>query len=287
MVALLIVMVAACARPSTQNPVPADVGIAVDVVNCIDAEPDSDRDRLGDMCELALTRAFAPQLMMHGTRCTPPGVAPAARVPGGYLHAAQPVDDVVRLVYLPAYYRDCGWKGTPCIFVDCSPHAGDSEIIVIDVRQGGRGWLTDAVFLSAHCFGRSDLDCRWYRGDDLDGFEWLDGVERGAPIVWVSDARNANYPSRGACARGHMGFDGCAPDSQPYRFPVSARRNIGSRAVPVHEQGQPPGCVNQCRIYCQSRSRTGTDRLSQLFQSQACHSGRPFLSSATTEVAQY
>ena len=242
--ALLLATVAACAG----NPavVPAEhAGIAAAAGPCLDETPDQDADGLSDDCETALATAFAPLLMMHRTRCTLPSAHAEDRVPGGYFHAAQPVRGVVRLVYMPAYYRDCGWNGPKCVFVDCEGHAGDSELIVVDVRRNQAGaWFTDAVFLSAHCFGRSDRGCRWYRESDLRAFEWVDGIERGAPLVWVSDARNANYPSYGACERGHMRMDTCQRNSVPYRFPVVPARNIGSRAVPFVRPSQPAGCAS-------------------------------------------
>lgn len=212
---------------------------------CLDMEPDADRDGLSDTCELALSSAFAPLLMMHSTRCTLPSAGTDDRIAGGYFHAAQPARGTVRLVYMPAYYRDCGWEGFKCILVDCTGHAGDSEIIAVDVRQLQNGaWVTEGIFLSAHCFSSSDDDCRWYRGDDLELFEWVNDVERGAPVVWVSDARNANYPSYVACERGHWGIDSCDPASVPYRFAVTPERNIGSRSVPITDGDHPPGCVS-------------------------------------------
>lgn len=94
------------------------------------------------------------------------------------------------------------------------------------------------MFLSAHRFGRSGGDCRWYRDDELDAFEWVDGVEAGAPVVWVAEGRNANYPSRSACDRGHHSIDTCDHHSARYRFPViSDLQNIGSRIRPVNGTG--------------------------------------------------
>ncbi|HEX6307422.1 MAG TPA: hypothetical protein VFZ69_04485 [Longimicrobiales bacterium] len=242
--AAVLVVSCACVRDVATVTVPEPDGIRIEAGRCVDALPDTDRDGLADACELALARAFAPLLMTHATRCTPPSSTPAARIPGGYFHAAQPVRGGVHLVYMPAYYRDCGWTGAKCILMDCRGHAGDSELIVVHARQTASGaWYTEAVFLSAHCFGRMPWNCRWYREDDLDAFAWLGGVERGAPVVWVSDARNANYPSAGACERGHLGFDRCDRSALEYRFPITSSRDIGSRAAPLEQPGQPPGCV--------------------------------------------
>jgi hypothetical protein len=242
--AALLLPLCGCAGTGAPTASAAPVGIVVETGRCVDELPDADRDGLADACELALSQAFAPLLMTHATRCTPPWSAASSRIPGGYFHAAQPVRGAVRLVYMPAYFRDCGWTGPKCLLVDCTGHAGDSEVIVVDVRQApGGAWFTDAVFLSAHCFGRMPWDCRWYGADELDRFEWVDDVERGAPVVWVSDARNANYPSYAECENGHLGIDSCERAGPAYRFPVVAPRNVGSRAVPFAEPGQPPGCV--------------------------------------------
>ena len=245
LLAVSSMLIWACAGAQPQAPVAEPPGIAAAPGRCIDALPDTDRDGLADACELALSQAFAPLLMMHATRCTLPAPGSAQRVAGGYFHAAQPAQGVVRLVYMPAYYRDCGWTGLKCVLVDCSGHAGDSELIVVDVRRNQNGaWYTDAVFLSAHCFGRSEGGCRWYRGADLERFEWVDDLERGAPVVWVSDGRNANYPSYAACERGHWRMDSCARDSTPWRFPVTTGRDIGSRVVPLVDGEHPAGCVS-------------------------------------------
>jgi hypothetical protein len=213
--------------------------------DCLDTLPDRDSDGMSDACEERLARQFAPLLMVSATRCTSPTPLPRAEIAGGYLHGAQPVRGAIRLVYLPAYYRDCGWTGAKCILADCTPHAGDSELIALDVvPESGRGWRVQRVFLSAHCFGHIRSDCRWYEGEDLNAFEWLEVEGTRIPVVWVSDGRQANYPSRAACDRGHMRIDSCDADARAVRFPVTAARNIGSRAVPLTEPGRPAGCVS-------------------------------------------
>lgn len=245
--ALLVVFTASCARFG-RGPaeVPVDLpGIAVAPQPCLDEVPDGDGDGLSDACEFALATAFAPRLLLHDTRCTLPAAGSGGHIAGGYFHAAQPARGMVRLVYMPAYYRDCGWRSAWCILIDCSGHAGDSEVIVVDVRRSvNGGWITDAIFLSAHCYGKSEEDCRWYRGEELDVFEWVGGIERGAPMVWVSDGRNANYPSRARCDQGHFGLDGCDRDPMRFRFPIAAERNIGSRAVPILDGDHAAGCVS-------------------------------------------
>ncbi len=207
---------------------------------CGEARTDADRDGLDDGCEFALAVAFAPELIVDTRDCLwDEGLAPA-RLAGGYVFAAQRTlgEGAIRIAYLPAYYRDCGWTGPACWFrgSGCSAHAGDSELIVIDVAPDAamRRWRTVGVFLSAHCFGGSDGRCRWYRGDDLDAFAWANDVRGGAPRVWVARGKHANYPSRGACDSGHWFSDSCDENRESVRFPVRfAEQNLGSRHAPA------------------------------------------------------
>lgn len=284
---LALVISAGCASLRNERSVPVAEGVRIATTECIDVQPDADRDGLADPCELQLAAAFAPLLMMHGTRCTPPPLGARGRIPGGYFHAAQPVRGAVRLVYMPAYYRDCGWRGPKCMIVDCTGHAGDSEIIVVDVKQREDGaWVTDAVFLSAHCFGRSQMSCRWYRDADLAEFDWVDAV-RGAPVVWVSDARNANYPSRRTCDEGHLTIDRCAADSEPYRFPIAAMRNIGSRAVPMVRENVPPGCVSGLSVEPLDRLAVAHDAVECFWDDRARFRGWQGSGDGATPYAVY
>ena len=211
--------------------------------DCNSTGPDSDGDGLSDSCEAFLAAQFAPELRVDTTDCSWNG---GARVlAGGYFHVVHPLNsagDSIRLIYLPAYFRDCGWRGfqKALRFGRSNAHAGDSELIVVDVRreQADR-WLTTAVFLSAHCYGRSDGRCRWFRGDELAEFEWV--VPSGAPRVWVARDKHANYPSRRACESGHWAQESCSEASVSYRFPTAlADQNLGSRMRP---RFGPRGCV--------------------------------------------
>jgi hypothetical protein len=241
--ALLSVGALAC-RPVSRAVDPArGAPLAVTPAFCEAASTDSDRDGLDDNCELTLAQAFAPILLVDSRDCIWT-TRSEPRLGGGYLFASQPVADGVRIAFLPAYFQDCGWRGALCWFRGprCGAHAGDSEMIVVDVApaDGGR-WATAGVFLSAHCFGRSDGRCRWYRGDELGQFSWADGVTRGAPRAWVALGKHANYPSRESCDSGHWGNDTCDGNREAVRFPVrSARQNIGSRH---HPSPMPDACI--------------------------------------------
>lgn len=196
---------------------------------------DRDRDGLSNACESALAYAFSPLLTVRTGGCN--WDFAANRPGGGYFYAVQPQDSVVRVAYLPAYFRDCGWKGLKCWlpWVDCAPHNGDSEIIVLELRAGDRndGWSLTGVFLSAHCFGRTSSSCRWYRGTELKEFDRVGA----APVVRVAEGRNANYPSRRACDKGHHSLDTCERHDLRYHFPIDPAWNLGSRAVPIGRDG--------------------------------------------------
>jgi hypothetical protein len=206
--------------------------------------PDSDVDGLGDACELGLARAFAPALRVSQHACNWDTSVEPARLGGEYYFGAQPnAANGVRLVYLPAYYRDCGWTGVKCTLpiMSCAGHSGDSEFIAIDIERSSPDlWRTVAVFLSAHCFDRSTANCRWYRDGDLAQFSWTD-QQRSAPVIWVAEGKNAHYASRQACNRGHWFYDTCDNNENSLRYPIAAaRQNIGSRAQP---SGDAQGCL--------------------------------------------
>lgn len=218
---------------------------------CRGIHEDADGDKLDDNCEFALAKAFAPELIADPTECNWDHDAVPTRLGGGYYFAAQEVADgrgAVRIAYLPAYYKDCGWTGLWCALStrSCSAHAGDSELIVVQVSFDDRTsrWRAEGIFLSAHCFGARDGACRWYRESKLRNFQWSDGAVRGAPRVWVSRGKHANYPTRSACDRGHLLYDTCDQNSMSFRFPVmSTSQNIGSRDSP--RGPRPGGCTTK------------------------------------------
>ena len=241
---LVVAIGSGCRRSPTVVTKAGGVRLALSATDCRAARNDADQDDLDDGCEFDLAAAFAPELVIDSRDCLWQAGTSPARLAGGYLFAAQPLGDGVRLAYLPAYYRDCGWSGAACVVRAgrCGAHSGDSELILIDVEPSiGGDWRTTGVFLSAHCFGRSDGRCRWYRGDELDSFQWLGGTRFGAPRVWVARGKHANYPTQGACDSGHWFLDSCDGNRINVRFPMlTAKQNIGSRRHPL-----PPsdGCV--------------------------------------------
>lgn len=213
---------------------------------------DADEDGLDDECELSLARRFAPEFVASVEACN--WDAPRERLGGANLFAVHPVGDTVRLIYMPAYYDDCGWQGPKCWLRwrgGCDPHHGDSELIMVDVvpsqrpvpdSAAGDAYVPARVFLSAHCFGGSDGRCRWFQPNEL---EWVgDG-----PVVWVAEGKNANYPSRGACDSGHWSYDTCDRNATTFRFPVErAMQNVGSPWKPLPEGPAGPGCVSADQV---------------------------------------
>jgi hypothetical protein len=238
----LALALGACGRPPADpvaRPGAGERSVVLDVdSDGCRAGPDRDRDGLSDTCELRLARAFAPELVTSPVACDRTAGDPTAALEGGWLHAVGPTPrpERVRLAYLPAYARDCGWSGPKCVLPGsgCEGHAGDSELVALEVRSDGPRWHAVGVFLSAHCF--DDNACRWRTGEDLGAFRWVGG----APVVFVAEGSHAGYPGRTACDRGHGFFDTCDRNRARFRFPVAASRNVGSRDVPA---GGPGGCI--------------------------------------------
>jgi hypothetical protein len=240
--ALSAIAVAACGARAPGSEARAR---GVPIPACTVPGRDADEDGLADPCELELARAFAPELIAQPGGCD---WAPDERPPrlgGGYYFATAParMPGHVRVAYLPAYYRDCGWSGPQCRlpFVDCSPHAGDSEFLVVEVEHSASEWTVRGIFLSAHCFDGAAPGCRWYRDGALAAFGWRGPPRASGPVVWVAAGRHANYPTREACERGHRWVDTCAGGTRRFAFPIaSERQNIGSRLAPA---GRDDGCV--------------------------------------------
>ena len=204
------------------------------------AGDDSDADGLPDACELALARGWAPRLLADPADCAWTGDRGERRLTGAYLFAVEPLSTsrgAVRIAYLPAYFRDCGWRGIQRVLRlgRTNAHAGDSELIVVDVaRNPDASWRPSAVFVSAHCGGRSGGRCRWFRGSELAEFRWTGRATQLGPEIWVARDKHANYPSRKACESGHWRQERCASRAVGYRFPIRSHgQNIGSRRVPA------------------------------------------------------
>jgi hypothetical protein len=65
----------------------------------------------------------------------------------------------------------------------------------------------------------------------------VDDRRYGAPVIWVSERKHANYYSFDKCeGGGAVGFDTCEFYNASHRFPiVYTQQNIGSRATPLRD----------------------------------------------------
>lgn len=234
-----------CGCAAAQAPADAGAGAAPPVELCMQSMQDGDGDGLSDLCELRLATWFAPELVTAPAACAGADRAAGDRPAGGYLYAVAPERGGVRVSYLPAYAMDCGWSGWKCGLpgVDCSAHAGDSELIVVDIASRASSWYVAGVFLSAHCFSDTGRHCRWYRGDELRRFRWAGARRASGPVVWVAEGRNANYRTRSECEAGHWLIDTCERNVRSFRFAVRRERNIGSRTQPITGAAEVDGCV--------------------------------------------
>ncbi|MGQ0765726.1 MAG: hypothetical protein ACT4OZ_08680 [Gemmatimonadota bacterium] len=239
---VLALLSTACGGMVVREPLAIVPPGATAVGNCGESR-DSDADSIGDECELSLARTFAPVLLADPGDCI---WLPRSRaLAGGYRFAVQRIDGGVRIAYLPAWFRDCGWRPAVCLLTlrgsRCSDHAGDSELIVVDLAsmEGGQ-WMVSGVLLSAHCGGRAGGQCRWYRGAELARFSWRKEGGSG-PVVLVARGKHSMYPDRASCDRGHYGQDSCDGSADAFLFPVvGVSQNIGSRVNPAGGAG---GCV--------------------------------------------
>lgn len=229
-----------CTVPAPTPPPPQgiDIGYTWDSCKTATSASDLDKDGLVDDCERRLAAAFAPELVMSTAECNWDGQL--NRMGGEYLYAVQYVVDNngprYRIAYMPGWYRDCGDP-----LLSALDHTGDSEYIIVDV--GFRSleswrpytWQTLQVFLSAHCGTSAGVDCQWWDAGywERDG-RWVNGIQYGAPVVWVAYGKHANYYSRGKCNYGSLyGMDDCSNNARTARYPIQyAWQNVGSYTAP-------------------------------------------------------
>jgi hypothetical protein len=182
---------------------------------------DTDKDWLADECEFELARAFAPAMALEGS-CD-----------GGEPYWAAkyfPTVSRVRIVYLPAYYFDCGDSPIPPLFN--YDHYGDSEPIRYDVRYNAatHHWelAEPEVFLLAH------NDNSYWASIGLE----YPVRQLAYPRIWVAENKHAHYQSRAMCnSGGHFGGEDCSQNTVRGRLLVYKGRNIGSRHVDLFIDG--------------------------------------------------
>ena len=185
---------------------------------------DLDYDGIHDGCENGLAQYFAP-LMVADPDCV--WDTGNGRLGGDYAYAVEYRTQGApgyRIVYMPAYYRDCGAS-------NIGEHNGDSEFAIVDVEYDAttQHWLTVGLFLSAHCgvegWGGA---CRWH---GLTDASWYQDRGRGAPEIWVAKYKHALYKNSDWCS---YRTDECPSGLNYHRFPVQyVQQNIGSQWHPL------------------------------------------------------
>jgi hypothetical protein len=180
---------------------------------------DNDGDGLGDQCEWALARRFAPIMIFDSDD-------DVGREP--YWVARPSSDSSVVIAYLPAYYVDEGCSSIPlCGDLD-SGHLGDSEAIGITVKWDthSQHWIVVHVDLSEHDGYDTHTNGA---GQYATGLEYP--TETGGPfLVHVAYLKHANYATRSTCnGGGTFGSDVCNNSlSSGDTLYVETDRNLGS-----------------------------------------------------------
>ncbi|MCH7703960.1 MAG: hypothetical protein IIB61_02520 [Planctomycetes bacterium] len=189
---------------------------------------DAERDGLADACEFALARAFAPYMQFdHGEALVKfPDGTNRHCAEGEPYWAAKLFDEfgVVNIVYMMAYYKDCGEA-----FIPFDAHSGDSELIRLSVvyNNATQHWELTQAYLSAHAGTRTDASV--YAGPSELEYPIRD---RAFPKIWVARNKHANYRSFADCENGPdfpaPNTDSCDEDLRylQARFPVRAGRNV-------------------------------------------------------------
>jgi hypothetical protein len=185
----------------------------------VSAYRDNDKDWLADECELELAKAFAP-LLWFAVNEPCPGGEPA------WAAKFFNVPRVVRIVYLPAYYEDCGRPQ----FGFGGGHAGDSELILVEAifDAATARWKINQMYLSAHEGEGIGERSAWVMPSEVRR-EVRNGVLNPHPSVWVSERKHANYRSKEVCRKPLIDFEDCDYEGVQLRFPVQQWRNLGSR----------------------------------------------------------
>jgi hypothetical protein len=208
----------------TDDPNPDSVGVWMGpftAASCYGGDwDDNDGDGIGDQCEWALAKRFAP-IMINDS-------AESDDVAGDPYWAAGPDgDSSLVIAYLPAYYADLGcYTAAPaCTFGDA--HNGDSEAIGIRIvwHSGSEHWVVTNAALSAH-HGYNSFSGSPY----ATGLEYP--AELGGPFkVHVSWGKHANYATRSTCNSGfpYTNEDYCSNgNSYGDTLYVETDRNLGS-----------------------------------------------------------
>jgi hypothetical protein len=227
----------------TDDPNPDSVGVWMSdyftAANCYGgAYDDNDYDGIGDQCEWALAKRFAPILITDSSF--------SDNIGGERYWAARPEgsDSTIWIVYFPAYYVDLGcYVGIACDFD--GGHAGDSEAFGLELKwhPGSQHWVVIAAKMSEH-----------HTYNNYSGSPYATGLEYptelGGPFnVHVSWGKHANYATRYACNHGDPeDYCGNASSSGDTLY-VGLERNLGSAGHPLHDcvlSSIPYGTYQEC-----------------------------------------
>ena len=212
---------------ATDDPNPDSVGVWMGSdftpETCFgDYYDDNDHDGMGDQCEWALAKRFAPIMTFEDSD-------PVGREP---YWVARGASGLVTIGYFMAYYIDLGCTQ----YLGCgnfSPeHFGDSEAIRVDLwyNSASQHWIAYHVMLSEHT-GYAEF------GGATD-YVYAPGLEYpselGGPFrVHASFGKHANYATRSAC---NNFSDQCnnASGSGDTLY-VGSERNLGSYSYPFRD----------------------------------------------------
>lgn len=187
--------------------------------NCIGGSyEDDDQDDMGDQCEWALARRFAPVMTFDS-------YDDVGREP---YFAVRPLSSTRAVIlYMPAYYVDlgCGETQSELCGVFDDGHLGDSEAIgaVVEFSAGSEHWVLKDAYLSAHGSHR-----HLHAGNDgyPGGLEYPDEIG-GRFMVHVAYGKHANYETRTACNASSGDVCNNSASTGDTLF-VDLPRNIGS-----------------------------------------------------------
>jgi hypothetical protein len=210
---------------------------------------DLDLDGLDDNCERSLADAFRPHFVFNPTDCNIGG-APhwAAKY---FPKAGVNLKPTVRIIYMAAYYQDCGVPNLGSTFAcnfgpaadPCSGHYGDSEFVTLDVRYHApyNRWYVAAAFLTAHyralggetsrevvtCIFETCAPVMYRRKIEKTNFQtlfysrvtesrqlrWVSKVG-GKPLLFAANGKHGSYPDYNTCnSGGAYGYDSCEGSS--------------------------------------------------------------------------
>jgi hypothetical protein len=220
------------------------------VQTSVDTPIDEDEDGIDDRAELALANELRPELLMDWQHSDVDMFVPSGgdfipvRVTdrSGGKAGAEPLcaagHRCVEIFYGLAYKQDCGaFPLDACM--GATWHLGDSEYVVLlaiaddadsSALEHPDRWRVAYAWYSAHNGAVSDSAtvlkfepaARW-------------------PIVWVSQGKHANYPSKSLCDQGALGFDRCAANFNLRSALADKLVNVGELAHPIPALIYNPG----------------------------------------------